>query len=86
MGQVLFDIQSLGERLFNRFPEHAEMSHFTAGTTFHFSVKVKLGTGVAQNGSPIWLQAAAPQVAEQIYHDGRPEERGRSKWQTANRA
>ena len=68
MGQFLLDIQSLGERLFNRLPEHAEVSHFTAGATFHFSVKVKLGAGVAQNGPPVGLQAAAPQVAEQIYH------------------
>ena len=36
--QFLLDFQSLGERLLNRFPEHAEMSHLTAGTAFHFPV------------------------------------------------
>ena len=86
MGQFPLNIQSLDERLFKRLPEHTEVSHFTAGTAFHFPVQVEFGTGVVQNGSPIGLQAAFPQVAEQIYHDGRPQERRRPKRQAADRA
>ena len=85
MGQFSFNIQSLGERLFKRFPEHAEMSHFTPRTAFHFPVQVEFGTGVVQNGSQIGLPAAFPQVAEQIYHDSRPQERRRPKRQAADR-
>ena len=86
MSQFPPDIQGLCESLFNRFPEHTEMPHFAPGPAFHFAVEVKLGAGVAQNGSPIGKSAAAPQIAEQIDHDDRPEERRRSKRQAADRA
>src|ERR1700688_1711085 len=81
--QFLLDLQGFGDGLLNRFPKHAEVSHFPAGTALQLSVQVKFCVGVTQYWLPIGLQLCFPKVAEQVDHDDRSEKVRRPKGQSA---
>src|SRR5206468_8956550 len=72
------------KRLFDRFPQHAKVSHLTPWAAFEFAVQVKFRIRMAQNGLPVGLDAVVPKVAEQVDHDDWPEKLRRSKRQTAH--